>query len=88
MTNAIIGGGEGRWSRAGRPAGNPLDVLERTGLIERHVAEGDDRRRGIAADSQLDGKAVLRVSAAGALSRQTAYVYGVGETAWIVRGQD
>ena len=38
---------------------------------------------------QLGGKDVLRVTdAEGSMFSQPAYVYGVGETVWILRGQD
>jgi hypothetical protein len=39
-------------------------------------------------ETQLGGKRVTRISEAGSLSGDVAYVYGVGETVWILRGQD
>jgi hypothetical protein len=39
-------------------------------------------------ETQLGGKPVTRISEAGRPAAAVAYVYGVGETAWILRGQD
>ena len=39
-------------------------------------------------ETQRGGKTVVRVSDAGSLASRVAYVYGVGGTAWILRGQD
>lgn len=39
-------------------------------------------------ETQLAGKAVTRVSDARALSGTEAWVYGIGETVWVLRGQD
>jgi hypothetical protein len=49
------------------------------------LSEFDDPERE---ETQLGGKAVVRVSEADSGFGQTAYVYGVGGTAWILRGQD
>lgn len=39
-------------------------------------------------EEQLGGKAVLRASDGGSLFSQAAYVYGVGGTVWMLRGDD
>lgn len=39
-------------------------------------------------ESQLGGKTVVRLSDAGSLVSRVAYVYGVGGTVWVLRGQD
>ncbi len=39
-------------------------------------------------ETQLGGKAVVRVSDAASQYSQPDYVYGVGETVWVLSGQD
>jgi hypothetical protein len=39
-------------------------------------------------EAQLGGKTAIRVSEADSLALRVAYVYRVGGTAWILRGQD
>jgi hypothetical protein len=39
-------------------------------------------------ETQLGGKNVVRVSDVGSMVSSVAYVYGVGGTVWVLRGQD
>jgi hypothetical protein len=39
-------------------------------------------------ETQLGGKTVVRVSEAASVASRVAYVYGIGGTVWILRGQD